>query len=580
MRTKLTCFLLYMIFIYSCKSPIENETIISGNKPNIIFIMADDHAAQAISAFGHPISKLAPTPNIDRIAQEGAIFNNNFCTNSICGPSRAVILTGKHSHINGFRMNGERFDGNQQTFPKLLKKAGYNTAIVGKWHLHGFPEGFDFWNILNDQGNYYNPQFIKIQDTIHIDKKQIDSTAHWTVKLPDTTVVKGYATDLITDYAINYIDSIKNDKKPFMLMVHHKAPHRNWMPALRHLNKYDSVQFPLPETYFTTHEGSTVSKEQQQTIYKDMYEGHDLKMTKSKGSPELAHNPWKTDFDRMTPEQRTIWDKAYQPKNDAMHDLNLKGKALAEWKGQRYLQEYLATIASVDEGVGRILDYLEVNDLSENTLIVYTSDQGFYLGEKGWFDKRFMYEESLKMPLLLKYPAQIKAGTQVDALTQNLDFAETFLDFAQVEIPDDMQGKSFKPLLTSTMPSDDFRDAIYYHYYDYPAFHMVKKMYGVRTNRYKLIHVYDDIDEWELYDLQKDPQEVYNLIDDSDYADIKAELHKKLDSLQTVYQVTDKEFEQAPKDKVDKAYKQFERLRGTTGTSYDPISDTDKNPDS
>lgn len=571
-------FLITVVFI-SCKSDKKEDIAIS-KRPNIIFIMADDHAAQAISAFGHPISKLAPTPNIDRIANEGVIFNNNFCTNSICGPSRAVILTGKHSHINGFRMNGERFDESQQTFPKLLKKAGYNTAMIGKWHLHGYPEGFDYWNILNDQGNYYNPQFIKIKDTVHIDKKHIDTTAHWTVKLPDTTVVKGYATDLITDYAINYIDSIKNDNKPFMIMVHHKAPHRNWMPALRHLNLYDSVQFPLPDTYFTSHEGSTASKEQQQTIYKDMYEGHDLKMTKTKGSPELAHNPWKTDFDRMTPEQRAIWDKAYQPKNDAMHDLNLAGKALAEWKGQRYLQEYLATIASVDEGVGRILDYLDANNLSENTLIVYTSDQGFYLGEKGWFDKRFMYEESLKMPLLMKYPKVIKAGTKIEALTQNLDFAETFLDFAGVEIPDDMQGKSLKNLLTSASTLDEFRDAIYYHYYDYPAFHMVKKMYGVRTNRYKLIHVYDDIDEWELYDLETDPQELNNLIDNPDYIGIKEELHKKLKSLQKQYKVTEKEFEQAPKVQVDRAYKQFERLRGKTGTSYDPTTDTDQKPGS
>jgi len=559
---------LYLIFLtiitLSCNTEKNKDSKQQKTtRPNIIFIMADDHAAQAISTYGHPISELAPTPNIDRIANEGALFKNNFCTNSICGPSRAVILTGKHSHINGFRMNGERFDGNQVTFPKLLQKAGYNTGIVGKWHLHGYPQGFDFWNILNDQGNYYNPQFIKIQDTVYIDKKHIDSTAHWNVKLPDTTVVEGYATDLITDYAIDYIESIKGKKQPFMLMVHHKAPHRNWMPALRHLNKYDSIQFPLPDTYFTSHKGSTASKEQQQTIYKDMYEGHDLKMTKSKGNPDLAHNPWTTDFDRMTTKQRAIWDKAYQPKNDAMHDANLTGIALAEWKGQRYLQEYLATIASIDEGVGKILDYLEANSLSENTLIVYTSDQGFYLGEKGWFDKRFMYEESLKMPLLMKYPAKIKKGTVIKGLTQNLDFAETFLDFAKVDIPEDMQGKSFRSLIEGTVVNDDFRDAIYYHYYDYPAFHMVKKMYGVRTKRYKLIHVYDDIDEWELYDLQEDPKEIENQINNPEYIPIKAELQRKLDSLQVVYKVTNSEFERAPKKRVDKAYKQFKRLRGT-----------------
>ncbi|MDD7887532.1 sulfatase [Flavivirga sp. 57AJ16] len=563
----LTILLISFLVLQSCKEHEgQQEETQQKKRPNIIYIMADDHAVQAISAYGHDIAKLAPTPHIDRIAKNGAIFKNNFCTNSICGPSRAVVLTGKHSHINGFRMNGDRFDGKQQTLPKLLKKAGYNTAIIGKWHLHGYPEGFDFWNILNDQGNYYNPQFIKIQDTIHINKKHVDTTAHWTAKLPDTTVVKGYATDLITDYAIDYVKSVKNKEAPFFLMVHHKAPHRNWMPALRHVNKYDSIKFPLPSTYFTNHEGSTASKEQLQTIYTDMYEGHDLKMTKKKGSTELAWNPWKRDFDRMTPEQRAAWDKAYQPKNDAFHDANLSGKELAEWKGQRYLQEYLATIASVDEGVGRILDYLEANNLLENTMVVYTSDQGFYLGEKGWFDKRFMYEESLKMPLLIQYSKTIKPGTVVEGLTQNLDFAETFLDFSGVDVPNDMQGKSFKGLLEGTKKSKDFRDAIYYHYYDYPAFHMVKKMYGIRTNRYKLIHVYDDIDEWELYDLQNDPQELNNLIDNSDYEDVESKLRLRLTELQEQYNVTEKEFEKAPKEKVGRAYDQFERLRGNTGS--------------
>ncbi len=545
-----------IILVCLTESCISNKALSKNEpkKPNIIFIMADDHATQAISAYGHPISKLAPTPNIDRIANDGAIFKNNFCTNSICGPSRAVILTGKFSHINGFRMNGDQFDGSQQTFPKLLQKSGYNTAIVGKWHLDGLPQGFDYWNILTDQGNYYNPDFIKVNQQ--------------TQKV-DTTRIAGYATDIITEDALNYIQKSKDDSKPFFLMVHQKAPHRNWMPALRHLNKYDAVQFPLPDTYFTSHEGSQASKEQQQTIYKDMYEGHDLKMTVAKGSNELAHNPWTTDFDRMTPEQRAIWDKAYQPKNDAMHDANLTGKALAEWKGQRYLQDYLATIASVDEGVGKILDYLDANNLSDNTLIVYTTDQGFYLGEKGWFDKRFMYEESLSMPMVMKYPAGIKKGTVIEALTQNLDFAETFLDYAQVTIPKDMQGKSLKPLLEGKVPNDDFRDAIYYHYYDYPAFHMVKKMYGVRTKRYKLIHVYDDIDAWEMYDLKTDPSELINLINDSSFSAIKSELHKNLKDLQTLYKVTDKEFEQASKQSIQRAYKQFEKLRGTTGTKYE-----------
>ncbi|WP_299550539.1 sulfatase [Seonamhaeicola sp.] len=551
---KKICFVLCIVVAFqSCKQGETNKAI-PETRPNIIFIMADDHATQAISAYGHPVSQLAPTPNIDRIATEGAIFKNNFCTNAICGPSRAVILTGKHSHINGFRMNGDTFDGSQQTFPKLLQTAGYKTAMIGKWHLHGLPQGFDYWNILQDQGNYYNPNFIKVDKA---------------TKKVDTTMVLGYATDIVTEDAIRYLNDIKNEGQPFMLMVQHKAPHRNWMPALRHLNKYDEVKFPVPDTYFINHKNSTASKEQYQTVYRDMYEGHDLKMTKRKGSPELAHNPWKTDFQRMTPEQRTAWNKAYQTKNDAFHDANLSGQDLDIWKLQRYLQDYLATVSAVDEGVGKILDYLKANNLEENTIVVYTTDQGFYLGEKGWFDKRFMYEQSLGMPMLMKYPGAIKPGTEVTALTQNLDFAETFLDFAGLEIPKDMQGKSLKPLLAGAVEQGDFRDAVYYHYYDFPAFHMVKKMYGVRTKRYKLIHVYDDIDEWELYDLEKDPNEIDNVINNKDYDTIEATLRIKLKALQAQYHVTEKEFERANKDQIKRAYKGFERLRGQPMEAYE-----------
>ncbi|MDG5491332.1 sulfatase [Psychroserpens sp. SPM9] len=560
MRYSIVLFIGLLLF-QSCKETEKQDVVdVPKKRPNIVFIMADDHAEQAISAYGHPISQLAPTPNIDRIANEGAFFKNNFCTNSICGPSRAVVLTGKFSHINGFKMNGNRFDGSQQTFPKLLQKAGYNTAMIGKWHLHGNPEGFDYWNILKDQGNYYNPDFIALNET---------------TKRADTTRVSGYATDIITEEGLAYLKKVKDDDQPFMLMLQHKAPHRNWMPALRHANKYDSIKFPLPDTYFTNHEGSLGSQQQLQTIYKDMYEGHDLKMSKSKGSSELAWNPWTTDFERMSPEQRLAWDKAYQAKNDAFHDANLSGKALAEWKGQRYLQDYLATIASVDEGVGRVLDYLEENGLAENTIVIYTTDQGFYLGEKGWFDKRYMYEESLAMPLLVKYPKAIKPGTVIDGLTQNLDFAETFLDYAGIEIPVDMQGKSLRPLLENTMNHDDFRDAVYYHYYDYPAFHMVKKHYGIRTKRYKLMHFYDDIDTWELYDLEEDPKEINNQINNPDYDIIEAELRTQLTALQKQYKVTDEEFKQAPKQQVERAYKQFERLRGNTGTSFDPTTNKD-----
>lgn len=536
-----------VVILSSCNNSKEQENQEKPKRPNIVFIMTDDHAAQAISAYGHPVSKLAPTLNIDRIAKNGALFKNNFCTNSICGPSRAVILTGKHNHLNGFRMNGEVFDGSQPTLPKFLKEAGYRTALFGKWHLHGLPEGFDEWNILVDQGNYYNPDFIKEGDT---------------------TRIEGYATDIVTEMGLEWLKQNAGAKEPFLLMVQHKAPHRNWMPALRHLNLYDTVQFPLPDTYFTDHEGSIASQEQLQTIYKDMYEGHDLKMSVEKGSDSLRHNPWTSDFDRMTSEQRRIWNEAYRPKNDAFHDANLSGKELDEWKGQRYLQDYLATVASVDEGVGRILDYLEETGLDENTIIVYTTDQGFYLGEKGFFDKRFMYEESLAMPLMIQYPKEITAGIEIDALTQNLDFAPTFLDYAGAEIPEEMQGKSLRGLLNGQGNNINFRNAIYYHYYDFPAFHMVKRHYGIRTHRYKLMHFYDDIDQWEMYDLQVDPKEISNLYNDPDYAAIQKELHESLTSLQKQYQVTDREFEQNAPERVARAYNNFARLAGEDPENY------------
>ncbi|WP_298528226.1 sulfatase [uncultured Christiangramia sp.] len=541
--------LLSLILLQSCQEKTSEDPI-TDTKPNIIFIMTDDHAAQAISAYGHPVSQLAPTPNIDRIANNGARFLNNFCTNSICGPSRAVILTGKFSHINGFRMNGDTFDGSQPTLPKYLRNAGYNTSIVGKWHLHGKPEGFDHWQILNDQGNYYNPEFITKNDT---------------------SVVEGYATDLITDMSIEWLQNRDSDekKKPFFLMVHHKAPHRNWMPPIRHINTYDSIKFPLPESFYSKHENQLAAKHQLQTIYNDMYEGHDLKMSIEKGSDSLRHNPWKTDFDRMTKPQRANWNKAYRPKNDAFHEADLKGKDLAEWKGQRYMRDYMGTVQAVDEGVGKILDYLDEAGLTENTIIVYTTDQGFYLGEKGFFDKRFMYEESLAMPLLIQYPKAIAKGTVIDALTQNLDFAPTFLDYAGAKIPEKMQGKSLKSLLSNSENNKNFRNAIYYHYYDFPAFHMVKRHYGIRTDRYKLIHFYDDIDEWELYDLETDPKELNNLYGDQKYADIQQKLYLELKELQKKYAVTEEEFATTPKAKVKKAYENFARLADEEPDTYE-----------
>ncbi|MBR8534489.1 sulfatase [Carboxylicivirga sediminis] len=485
--------------------------------PNIILITSDDHAIQAISAYGHGISKVAPTPNIDRIAENGAIFNKAYCTNSLCGPSRATILTGKFSHINGFTRNRDKFDQNQPTLPKYLQVAGYETAIVGKWHLKGVPtQGFDYWEVLNDQGEYYNPDFISGKDTV---------------------MNHGYATDLIMDKSLDWLQKGRDKDKPFMLMVQNKAPHRNWWPAERHYNRYDSVSFPVPDTYFDNYDGRVAADKQKMNIYRDMYEGHDLKMTVAAGVDSFRYDPWPHLFNRATDEQKEKFWEAYRPVNDAFHQMNLNDKELALWKYQRYLQDYMGTIAAVDENVGRLLDYLEKSGLDENTIVIYTSDQGFYLGEHGFFDKRFMYEESFRTPLLIQYPGAVKPGTQIDQMVQNLDFAQTILDFCGLEQPDDMQGLSFKPLLLNKKV-DKWRDALYYHFYEFPGFHSVSRHYGVRTERYKLIHFYHKMDEWELYDLQRDPSEMNNLYGQPGYEEITRNLKKRLDELQEQYKET------------------------------------------
>jgi len=458
--------------------------------PNLIYIMTDDHAAHAISCYGSKINK---TPNLDRIAKEGMRFANCFCTNSICAPSRAVILTGKYSHINGVIDNAKEFDGSQQTFPKLLQKAGYETAIIGKWHLKTDPTGFDYWNILPGQGVYYNPIMIEMGEK----KKYV-----------------GYVTDIITDYCLNWLKERKGDK-PFCLMYHHKAPHREWEPPLKYLTLYDDVTIPEPPTLFDDYSNrGRAAKEQDMTIEKTMNDT-DVKLVAPKN---------------LTPEQKKLWDAAYEPKNEAFRKANLQGKDLVRWKYQRYIKDYLRCVASVDDNVGRMLDYLDEAGLADNTIVIYASDQGFYLGEHGWFDKRFMYEESLRMPLLVRYPKQIKPGSINNDIIMNLDFAPTFLDFAGVSIPADMQGRSIRMLLQGKTPKD-WRKSMYYHYYEYPAVHSAKRHYGVRTQRYKLIHFYNDIDQWELYDLQKDPDELNNIYDDPAYTDVVKKLKAELSRL-------------------------------------------------
>lgn len=488
------------------------------SRPNIVYIMSDDHGYQAVSAYGYGLNK---TPNIDRLAKEGALFTRASVTNSLCAPSRAVLLTGKHSFVNGKVDNMQAFDWSQDNFAKLLQSAGYQTAMVGKIHMDGLPQGFDYSAVLPGQGHYYNPDFI-----IDGERKRI----------------QGYVTDITTDLALAWLDERDSDK-PFVLLYHQKAPHREWLPALRHLEKYTSMSFEEPPTLFDDFEGrGTAAKSAEMNLLDHMNWAGDSKIR-----PELMDElgieeymewdkgAYNNNLGRMTKEQRAAWDAVYDPINEDFKKRypDMSREDLMHWRYQRYMQDYIGSVASVDEGVGELLDYLEKNGLAENTIVVYTSDQGFYLGEHGWFDKRFMYEESLRTPLLIRYPKEIDPGTKIDALVQNLDFAPTFLDYAGVEIPSDIQGKSFRDLASGK--TSEWRDAIYYTYYEYPSIHMVKRHYGIRTDRYKLIHFYYDIDEWELYDLEKDPQELKNVYDDPAYADVKREMHKKLENIREKY---------------------------------------------
>ena len=492
------------------------------NRPNILFIMSDDHAEQAISCYG---SKLIQTPNIDRIAQKGIRFENSFVTNSICAPCRAVLLTGKYSHINGLKDNRDTFDGSQQTFPKLLQQAGYQTGIIGKWHLKSAPTGFDVWKILRGQGNYYNPIFLSSEG-----EKQI----------------KGYVTDIITDVAIETIEN-RDKNKPFCMLVHNKAPHRNWMPNLKYLNEFEDRDLPLPETFYDDYSTRSAAAKEADMRIDDMFLGFDLKLnpedfdedTGSGGSGKVTGEKRTGYLDRLTDEQRKAWDAHYNKISADYRKAKLEGEEELKWKYQRYMKDYLKCILSVDENVGRLLDYLDESGLAENTVVVYTSDQGFYLGEHGWYDKRFMYEESLSMPLVMRYPKEINPGQVCNDMVLNLDFASTFLDYAGVEIPTDIQGASFRSLAQGKKPSD-WRTSMYYHYYEYPhGWHFVKQHYGIRSERYKLIHFYNDIDVWEFYDLKNDPNELNNVFDNPEYADVVKELKTELDGLQKKYKDTD-----------------------------------------
>ncbi len=530
----------------------QHKAAAATQRPNIVYIMCDDHAFQCISAYGSPISKLAPTPNIDRIAERGMRFDRAFVENSLSTPSRACLMTGLYSNQNGQRQLGEGIDTTRTFFTEQLQQAGYQTAVVGKWHMGCDPKGFDYYHIYNDQGQYYNPQY-RGTDT---DGKYI--------------VEEGYSTDLTTDHALSFIEH-RDASKPFCLLLHHKAPHRNWLANTKYFGMYDNVTFPLPETFYDDYEtrGSAV-RTQKMSVTKDMRWEQDFKV------PEMLDtanaDSWDSylslmnEVNRMNPEQRIAWGKYYFPRNRRLLEARLTGKELDEWKYQNYIRDYMSVIKSVDESVGRVLDYLDSHGLTDNTIIVYTSDQGFYMGEHGWFDKRFMYEESLRTPLLIAYPGHIQPGTVCNKLVQNIDYAPTFLDLAGISKPKELPGRSLTPLFKAGDKVKGWRNSIYYHYYDYPTYHMVRKHDGVRTDRYKLIHFYgagglDAVKENkyqrqpgtrehgcmtyltslgyfepkdsavnynELYDLQADPHELNNLYGKPGYEKITKQLQKQL----------------------------------------------------
>lgn len=470
-------------------------------RPNILFIFSDDHAYQAISTYGDA-RKLLDTPHLDRIAREGMRFDRCLVTNSICGPCRATILTGKYSHLNGFYNNSNsRFDGSQTTFPKLLKGVGYQTAVIGKWHLVTDPTGFDHWDILPGQGVYYNPRMISNGQNLQR---------------------PGYTTDIITDLSLEWLKK-RDRSKPFLLMCQHKAPHREWSPALRHLGHDGDRTYPEPPTLFDDYSGRGLAeRDQDMTIDKTMT-ATDIKLT---APPQL------------TPEQKQVWDAYYEPRNTRFRDAKLEGKDLVRWKYNRYMHDYLGCIKAVDESVGRLLAYLDAEGLSENTLVVYSSDQGFYLGEHGWFDKRWIFEESLRTPLMVRWPGKTKPGGVDAHLVSNVDFAATFLDAAGV--PDSAsfgQGRSLVPLLKAQTPAN-WRTSFYYQYFEYPAPHHVRPHHGVVTDRYKLVRFTDsDLDSWELFDRQTDPLELKDVYTDPSYRAVVAELTRELERLRAELQV-------------------------------------------
>lgn len=499
----------------SCSN--KTEEVQQDKRMNIVYIMTDDHAFQAISAYGHQISKLAPTPNLDRLAEMGILFQRAYVENSLSTPSRACLMTGLYSHQNGQTMLSNKLDTTVTFVPEIMHEAGYQTAVIGKWHMLCEPRGFDTYRVLRDQGEYYNPVF-----------KSNESNGEYITE-------NGYATDLITKHAIEFLEN-RDKNKPFLLYMHHKAPHRPWMPDFKYMDLYEDVDFPLPDTFYDDYATrGAAAKEQRMTIDKDMSMLYDLKLFGYKGTHQYdSENMLNYAMGSMTPEEKEKWIAAYNEKNkDFLANMDkMSHDEIVKWKFQRYVKDYLRVIKSVDDSVGEVLDYLEKNNLLDNTMIVYTSDQGFYMGEHGWFDKRFMYEESFRTPLIIHYPGN-KGGSKSETLVQNLDFGPTFLNIAGVGQPQEMFGRSILPVLEKDgAEPEDWRKTLYYHFYDHTAEHNVLRHDGVFNKRYKLIHFYDEtgaIPSYEeFYDLEKDPKELNNLINNAEYKSLIEEYMKTL----------------------------------------------------
>ncbi|NDP27076.1 MAG: sulfatase [Flavobacterium sp.] len=505
MIKKTTLLFTGFLFILSCTINAQSQAKSkkgNSNKPNIIYIMADDLTIQAISAYGGIYKDIAPTPSIDRLAREGKLFQNVMCTNAICGPSRAAILTGKYSHLNGYykNENGGQFNANQWTFPQEFQKNGYQTSLFGKWHLGTDPVGFDVFKIhsaAGQQGLYWDPTYN--ENGVEVNEK-------------------GYSTNLETGFAINWLDKERNKSKPFLMVLQFKAPHRPWEPDKKYENLFEDIEMPYPSTFNDDYKGRELTAGDTEMTM-DHFSRKDMKLKVPEGLS-------KTD--------KLKWEFYGAKNNEAVQPDGMSKEEGRKWRYQTYIKDYLACVKSVDDNVGKLLKYLDENNLTNNTMVVLTSDQGFYLGDHGFFDKRFIYEESLRMPFLVRYPQAVKAGTENKDIISNIDFASTFLDLAGIKTKEKLQGKSFKQILEGNTPSN-WRQSMYYHYYEFPFWHHVQPHYGIRTQRYTLAHFYYSMDVWELYDLQKDPKQMHNEINNPEYKDIIVKLKSELKGLMKGY---------------------------------------------